>query len=79
MSKRQAPVYEGEQSGTKRLRAPGEMVCIYRFLVHCRYTAVKNQATNIHTYIHTYVRTYIHTCIQTTPFTGLFSHNGLTI
>ena len=39
--KRHAPVYEGEQSGTKRLPAPDEMVCICRFLLHCLYTAVK--------------------------------------
>ena len=41
--KRHAPVYEGEQSGTKRLPAPDEMVCICRFLLHCLYTAVKKK------------------------------------
>ena len=45
MSKRKehAPVYEGEQSGTKRLPVPDEMVCICRFLLHCLYTAVKKK------------------------------------
>ena len=41
--KRHAPVYEGEQSGTKRLPVPDEMVCICRFLLHYLYTAVKKQ------------------------------------
>ena len=39
--KRHAPVYEGEQSGSKRLPVPDEMVCIRRFLLHYLYTAVK--------------------------------------
>ena len=45
MSKRKehAPVYEEEQSGTKRLPGPDEMVCICRFLLHYLYTAVKKQ------------------------------------
>ena len=34
--------------------------------------------TYVRTYIHTYINTYIHTFIET-PFTGLFSPNGLTI
>ena len=41
--KRHAPVYEGEQSGTKRLPAPEKMVCICRFLLHCLYTSVKKK------------------------------------
>ena len=41
--KENAPVYEGEQSGTKRLPVPDEMVCICRFLLHCLYTAVKKK------------------------------------
>ena len=58
--KENAPVYEGEQSGTKRLPVPDEMVCICRFLLHCLYTAVKKKQTKKQKNVSSNVFFYIH-------------------
>lgn len=76
--KRHAPVYEGEQSGTKRLLAldevdeVDEVVCICRFLLHCLYAVVKKQTNkqNVSSNIFFYIRSRLFSTRKHLEFIG---------